>query len=65
MARDCYRAIFLLRWEQPDLKEEKTVGINSNVEQWNVRKAAVESDGGVVAAQHWLAAKAGADRNAA
>lgn len=41
------------------------MGINSNVEQWQVRKAAVESDGGAVAAQHWLAAKAGAGALAA
>jgi gamma-glutamyltranspeptidase/glutathione hydrolase len=34
--------------------------MNENVEQWRVRKSAVASEGGVVAAQHWLAARAGA-----
>lgn len=34
--------------------------MNANVEQWQVRKAAVTSRGGAVAAQHWLAARAGA-----
>ncbi len=34
--------------------------MNRNVEQWQVRKAAVASEAGVVAAQHWLAARAGA-----
>jgi gamma-glutamyltranspeptidase/glutathione hydrolase len=41
------------------------VSINRNVEQWRVYKEAVESDGGAVAAQHWLAAKAGAGALAA
>src|SRR3546814_8852634 len=35
-------------------------GVNDNVEQWRVRKAAVSAPGGAVAAQHWLAARAGA-----
>jgi gamma-glutamyltranspeptidase/glutathione hydrolase len=34
--------------------------MNRNVEQWQVRKPAVTSERGVVAAQHWLAASAGA-----
>jgi gamma-glutamyltranspeptidase/glutathione hydrolase len=34
--------------------------MNANVEQWRVRKPAVTSERGVVAAQHWLAARAGA-----
>ena len=34
--------------------------MNENVEQWQVRKAAVTSREGAVAAQHWLAARAGA-----
>ncbi len=34
--------------------------VNANVEQWAVTKRAVVSDTGVVAAQHWLAAAAGA-----
>jgi gamma-glutamyltranspeptidase/glutathione hydrolase len=34
--------------------------MNRNVEQWQVRKPAVVSERGVVAAQHWLAASAGA-----
>ncbi len=34
--------------------------MNENVEQWQVRKAAVSSKGGAVAAQHWQAARAGA-----
>lgn len=34
--------------------------MNRNVEQWVVRKNAVESERGVVAAQHWMAARAGA-----
>ncbi|MGE5766977.1 MAG: gamma-glutamyltransferase family protein [Bacteroidota bacterium] len=34
--------------------------MNDNVEQWRVRKAAVTSEGGAVASQHWLAARAGA-----
>ena len=34
--------------------------MNANVEQWRVRKPAVTSEGGVVAAQHGLAARAGA-----
>ncbi len=34
--------------------------MNENVEQWRVRKAAVTSRQGTVAAQHWLAARAGA-----
>ena len=34
--------------------------MNENVEQWLVRKPAVSSAEGVVAAQHWLAARAGA-----
>ncbi|TVQ40610.1 MAG: gamma-glutamyltranspeptidase [Geminicoccaceae bacterium] len=36
------------------------LSMNANVEQWQVRKAAVTSEAGVVAAQHWLAARAGA-----
>ena len=36
-------------------------GMNSNVEQWQVRKRAVASDRGVVASQNWMAAAAGAD----
>ena len=34
--------------------------MNSNIEQWQVRKKAVRSERGVVASQHWLAARAGA-----
>ncbi|MGF1594907.1 MAG: gamma-glutamyltransferase family protein [Kiloniellaceae bacterium] len=34
--------------------------MNEDVEQWRVRKAAVSSEAGAVAAQHWLAARAGA-----
>jgi gamma-glutamyltranspeptidase/glutathione hydrolase len=34
--------------------------MSSNPEQWRVRKPAVISQDGIVAAQHWLAAKAGA-----
>ncbi|MEO3430238.1 gamma-glutamyltransferase [Pelagibius sp. CAU 1746] len=34
--------------------------MNENVEQWQVRKAAVTSGEGAVASQHWLAARAGA-----
>lgn len=34
--------------------------MNQNVEQWRVSKRAVASDAGVVAAQHWQAAQAGA-----
>ena len=34
--------------------------MNENVEQWRVRKGAVASDRGAVAAQHWQAARAGA-----
>lgn len=34
--------------------------MNENVEQWRVAKTAATSDRGVVAAQHWLAARAGA-----
>lgn len=34
--------------------------MNQNVEQWRVRKTAVSSPQGAVAAQHWLAARAGA-----
>lgn len=34
--------------------------MNENVEQWQVRKAAVSSADGTVAAQHWQAAQAGA-----
>ncbi len=34
--------------------------MNHDVEQWQVRKAAVDSEAGVVAAQHRLAARAGA-----
>ena len=34
--------------------------MNRNVEQWSVQKQAVQSQNGVVAAQHWLAAEAGA-----
>jgi len=34
--------------------------MNENVEQWVVRKNAVESERGVVAAQDWMAARAGA-----
>ncbi|HEY9538683.1 MAG TPA: gamma-glutamyltransferase [Kiloniellaceae bacterium] len=34
--------------------------MNDNVEQWRVRKSAVTSEQGAVAAQHWLAARAGA-----
>ncbi|HEX6141769.1 MAG TPA: gamma-glutamyltransferase [Geminicoccaceae bacterium] len=34
--------------------------MNRNVEQWHVSKRAVRSEAGVVAAQHWLAARAGA-----
>ena len=35
--------------------------MNRNVEQWDIRKNAVESDGGVVASQNWRASAAGAD----
>ena len=35
--------------------------MNRNVEQWQVRKRAVSSERGVVAAQNWMAAAAGAD----
>ena len=35
--------------------------MNRNVEQWDVRKRAVSSGRGVVAAQNWMAAAAGAD----
>ncbi len=35
--------------------------MNRNVEQWDVRKRAVSSERGVVAAQNWMAAAAGAD----
>ncbi|MEK9724088.1 MAG: gamma-glutamyltransferase, partial [Rhodospirillaceae bacterium] len=35
--------------------------MNRNVEQWEVRKRAVSSERGVVAAQNWRAAAAGAD----
>lgn len=34
--------------------------MNENVEQWQVRKSAATSEKGAVAAQHWLAARAGA-----
>jgi len=34
--------------------------VNDNVEQWRVRKSAVSSERGAVAAQHWMAARAGA-----
>jgi len=34
--------------------------VNDNVEQWRVRKSAVSSERGAMAAQHWLAARAGA-----
>ncbi|HIC82375.1 MAG TPA: gamma-glutamyltransferase, partial [Kiloniellaceae bacterium] len=34
--------------------------MNENVEQWQVRKPAVSSPEGAVAAQHWQAARAGA-----
>jgi gamma-glutamyltranspeptidase/glutathione hydrolase len=34
--------------------------VNESVEQWRVRKTAVSSRDGAVAAQHWLAARAGA-----
>jgi gamma-glutamyltranspeptidase / glutathione hydrolase len=34
--------------------------VNRNVEQWQVSKRAVASEAGVVAAQHWQAAQAGA-----
>ena len=34
--------------------------MNRNVEHWTVRKRAVQSERGVVAAQNWLAARAGA-----
>ncbi|MCB1491588.1 MAG: gamma-glutamyltransferase, partial [Rhodobiaceae bacterium] len=34
--------------------------MNSNTEQWQVSKSAVASEKGVVASQHWLAARAGA-----
>lgn len=39
--------------------------MNQFVEQWTVTKKAVASQGGVVAAQHWLAARAGAGMLAA
>ena len=35
--------------------------MNRNVEQWEVRKRSVSSERGVVAAQNWMAAAAGAD----
>ena len=35
--------------------------MNANIEQWEIRKRAVSSDHGVVAAQNWRAAAAGAD----
>ena len=35
--------------------------MNRNVEQWDIRKNSVESDGGVVASQNWRASAAGAD----
>ncbi|MDP6896215.1 MAG: gamma-glutamyltransferase, partial [Rhodospirillales bacterium] len=35
--------------------------MNRNVEQWQVRKLAVSSERGVVAAQNWMSAAAGAD----
>ena len=35
--------------------------MNRNIEQWEVRKRAVSSERGVVAAQNWMAAAAGAD----
>ena len=35
--------------------------MNQNVEQWKVHKTAVSSECGVVAAQNWMAAAAGAD----
>ena len=35
--------------------------MNRNVEQWQVRKRAVSSERGVVAAQNWMSAAAGAD----
>ena len=41
------------------------MSMNRNVEQWSVRKSAVESDRGSVASQHWLAAQAGAGALAA
>ena len=44
---------------------EKGQGMNSNVEQWVVSKCAVSSAAGVVAAQHHLAARAGAGMLAA
>ena len=33
--------------------------MNHNVEQWQVRKRAVSSERGVVAAQNWMSAAAG------
>ena len=35
--------------------------MNQNVEQWEIRKSAVSSERGIVAAQNWLAAAAGTD----
>ncbi len=35
--------------------------MNRNIEQWEVRKRSVSSERGVVAAQNWMAAAAGAD----
>ena len=35
--------------------------MNRNVEQWQVRKRAVSSERGIVAAQNWMSAAAGAD----
>ena len=35
--------------------------MNRNIEQWDIRKNAIKSDGGVVASQNWRASAAGAD----
>ncbi|MGI9423140.1 MAG: gamma-glutamyltransferase family protein [Hyphomicrobiaceae bacterium] len=37
------------------------INLNANVEQWEIRKRAVSSERGVVAAQNWMAAAVGAD----